>query len=991
MYGEGEGHARKRMREVIEASTVARDAKLSQIERWLSAPDPSVNYQKALKLRQHNTGRWLLDGERYETWKIETASCIWLYGIPGCGKTLLSSTILEDVFRYCDEHPGYAVAYFYFDFNDIQKQNAERMLRSLVVQLLQKSVDIPSSLDALFSSHDNGKRPPALDSLLKVARDLIEHFPQVYIVLDALDECNQWSELMEMLETIASWEIPNLHLIMTSRAEPDIKSTLTSFVDPQNSICLQSNIVDRDIQLYIRQRLSDDKDLAKWKKDPDIQQEIETALTKGSKGMFRWAACQLDTLGRCLNRSLLRKTLKTLPSTLDKTYERILGSISDEYAEYAICILQWLAFSERPLSVEELAEVIAIDVSRDPEFDRDEVLEDPMDVLRICSSLVSITAAPGLNLSRVLRTPSITLPKREVPVRQIIMLAHYSVKEYLISDRVKRGQAARYSLQAATCHGAMAVACLGYLNQFQEPELLSEQTLEKFKLASYSARFWSEHARKAGDQEAEVARFVCRLLSMDNPAYFSWIQIIEGDFFWFDPSFESIKSIVPTPLYCASLLGLDTVVEQFLTQNSDPNARGGTYGNALQAASCITRILLEAGANVSPDGSCKSALHHAIDGLRCTPSLVSTLLKFGPPMSTVNAQNMTPLHFMALHRKFEVIKILLKYGADPNALFENHETSLYLFLNNPHESVSIQDPSRMREVSQLGKAGNHVWVKVLIEYGANVGRTDDSGLNALHYAAQSGNHKTIVAILRTEEAKKVGLVTSKDGSGRNVLHHLLDKKKKARIKTIRFLLSRGADSSAVDDSGCTPLASYLQSRSYINPELCSLLLKFNGNATFSNSKGQNLGHLYIQNRNTTFETLRFLHERGVDLTKKDHEEKTLLHVAATRGSLTDTMLVYLINVVGLGIADQDIHGRDVLQYATERHERIERVEIELSAMFCMEELSVDFCSCSCSGCSGFYRNFYRDSYRDSRLTILRRITELKELATKRNNVTIPVL
>ncbi|KAJ5056268.1 hypothetical protein J3E72DRAFT_388715 [Bipolaris maydis] len=671
MYGEGEGHARKRMREVIEASTVARDAKLSQIERWLSAPDPSVNYQKALKLRQHNTGRWLLDGERYETWKIETASCIWLYGIPGCGKTLLSSTILEDVFRYCDEHPGYAVAYFYFDFNDIQKQNAERMLRSLVVQLLQKSVDIPSSLDALFSSHDNGKRPPALDSLLKVARDLIEHFPQVYIVLDALDECNQWSELMEMLETIASWEIPNLHLIMTSRAEPDIKSTLTSFVDPQNSICLQSNIVDRDIQLYIRQRLSDDKDLAKWKKDPDIQQEIETALTKGSKGMFRWAACQLDTLGRCLNRSLLRKTLKTLPSTLDKTYERILGSISDEYAEYAICILQWLAFSERPLSVEELAEVIAIDVSRDPEFDRDEVLEDPMDVLRICSSLVSITAAPGLNLSRVLRTPSITLPKREVPVRQIIMLAHYSVKEYLISDRVKRGQAARYSLQAATCHGAMAVACLGYLNQFQEPELLSEQTLEKFKLASYSARFWSEHARKAGDQEAEVARFVCRLLSMDNPAYFSWIQIIEGDFFWFDPSFESIKSIVPTPLYCASLLGLDTVVEQFLTQNSDPNARGGTYGNALQAASVrghdnIVKLLLSAGADVNAqDGQFTNALQAA--SVRGYENIVKLLLSAGADVNAKSGRFDNALQAASVGGHENIVKVLLSAGADVNA------------------------------------------------------------------------------------------------------------------------------------------------------------------------------------------------------------------------------------------------------------------------------------------------------------------------------------
>ena len=118
------------------------DARLSKIHQRLLAPDTSLNHQKALKQRQHDTGRWLLHEKRYEDWKMENSSCIWLYGIPGCGKTILSSTILEDIFMCCDNHSGYAVAYFYFDFNDVQKQNAERMLRSLVVQLLQKSVSM---------------------------------------------------------------------------------------------------------------------------------------------------------------------------------------------------------------------------------------------------------------------------------------------------------------------------------------------------------------------------------------------------------------------------------------------------------------------------------------------------------------------------------------------------------------------------------------------------------------------------------------------------------------------------------------------------------------------------------------------------------------------------------------------------------------------------------------------------------------------------------
>lgn len=110
-----------------------------------------------------------------------------------------------------------------------------------------------------------------------------------------------------------------------------------------------------------------------------------------SSARFRWAVCQLDTLGKCHNRAMLRKALAALPPTLDTTYDRILCSIAEDDVNYAIRILMWLAFSARPLAVDEIAEVIAIDVARDPAFDQEEVLEDPMEALEICSSLVTIT------------------------------------------------------------------------------------------------------------------------------------------------------------------------------------------------------------------------------------------------------------------------------------------------------------------------------------------------------------------------------------------------------------------------------------------------------------------------------------------------------------------------------------------------------------------------------------------------------------------------
>ena len=103
---------------------------------------------------------------------------------------------------------------------------------------------------------------------------------------------------------------------------------------------------------------------------------------------FRWAVCQLDTIGKCRNRLKLRESLACLPPTLDQTYDQILCTINREDSEYAIRILRWLAFSSRPLLVEEIAEVVAIDVDRNPAFNSEEILEDPSDVLSICSVLL---------------------------------------------------------------------------------------------------------------------------------------------------------------------------------------------------------------------------------------------------------------------------------------------------------------------------------------------------------------------------------------------------------------------------------------------------------------------------------------------------------------------------------------------------------------------------------------------------------------------------
>jgi len=296
--------------------------------------------------------------------------------------------------------------------------------------------------------------------------------------------------------------------------------------------------------------------------------------------------CQLDALVKCRNRVMLRKSLAILPPTLDKTYDRILSAISEEDSEYAIRILRWLAFSRRPLLVEEVSEIVAIDVERDPVFDCEEVLEDPLEALNICSSLVTIAMAEQNGWAK--------------PARPVIVLAHYSVEEYLISERSRQGRAARYCMHDADCNEAIARGCLGYLLRLQRLDSLTKERLRELKLAQYSAEFWIS---QIAEQQAEVlSQLVVNLFSTRNIAYLNWIRIHDPDRPWEGHQFGKVLGDVPAPLYYAACSGLTRVVKLLLKSKVDVNAQGGYYGNALYAASAkgheqMAMLLLDSGAH----------------------------------------------------------------------------------------------------------------------------------------------------------------------------------------------------------------------------------------------------------------------------------------------------------------------------------------------------------------------------------------------------------
>jgi Ankyrin repeats (3 copies) len=322
---------------------------------------------------------------------------------------------------------------------------------------------------------------------------------------------------------------------------------------------------------------------------------------------WQWAACQLDTLGKCLNRSMLQKSLQNLPRTLDETYDRILCAIDDDYYGYALSILQWLAFSARPLQMEEVAEIVAITINGTPIFDKDQVLADPSDVLRICSSLVTSVTRASNDESEEFSDENATHLNENIttPVnQQYLTLAHYSVKEYLVSERIQKSPAAKFSIQERASNRFIAESCLAYILQFQEQDCLNENTLSTYKLARYAAQFWTKHAQAAKQDDKLLYQLVRELFTTTDSAYLNWLRIWDPDSPWEGLQLARTLDEFPTPLYYASLAGLAEMVRLLVNDACvDVNVQGGWYKNALQAASCgghekVVEQLLEAGADV---------------------------------------------------------------------------------------------------------------------------------------------------------------------------------------------------------------------------------------------------------------------------------------------------------------------------------------------------------------------------------------------------------
>lgn len=252
-----------------------------RIHDWLSPADPTANHHEASSQRHQGTGQWFINHSAFQSFKSRELACLWLYGIPGCGKTVLSSSIIEDL-QQPPSQPISCLVYFYSDFNDSTKQTLDSALRSLISQLSKQSEDAFRELSQ--SCEANGKEQPSTQLLRELLCSMLSVAPHTRVILDALDESTTRSHLLQWISNLLDCRAQHTQIVVTGRPEYEIEQAMRKLLPQRAIIALDQQEVNADIGAYIHARIRFDPEMNRWRDTPQVQDEIEKEITTKANG-----------------------------------------------------------------------------------------------------------------------------------------------------------------------------------------------------------------------------------------------------------------------------------------------------------------------------------------------------------------------------------------------------------------------------------------------------------------------------------------------------------------------------------------------------------------------------------------------------------------------------------------------------------------------------------------------------------------------------------
>ena len=859
----------------------------------LFVTDPTDDMQMIANKKDkllESTDSWMLNDTTYLKWlNNDRSRVLWLHGSPGKGKTMLAIALIEELSKRIQQignSPRQALVYFFCDNQDDRRRTASLILRGIIYQILCQHPDLAVYLhneykkqgEQLFSSRNS------LQTLWRILHTIIKNsgLQDVYIVIDALDECDvdSMETLIVLLEPYIDFQEDDLgqcdqkdmgcsiKWLLTSRSEVRIKQPLTGSL----AISLEENAshVNEVVLKFIDVKV---KQLTRVKHyDEMLRKLVEEKLREKAEGTFLWVALACRELSKPSVLSVnIEEVLLQLPSGIPPLYTRIMDQVltsSDERSTlYIKRILQSMVVAVRPLTLPELAVVAGLP----KQYHRNvHVLGEYVEQ---CGSMVTVRQrqAHFVHLSA------------KTYLRQAQFI-HLSARTHLLEN----GRGTIVSKDLRVEHRNVAINCFKYVyhesRNWLEPQeyLLSRADkssniikTEKSEVTwlEYPMLFWTDHARDASDDIVDHFDLDGEFFKLESKERRLWFGT-----YWskIHPEHETRPEAF-TSMHLAAYAGLSWLLSKLLDSYSlsDIHARD-SQGNmpllwAAKNGHCLAvQLLLDRGADVAAENvEGVTALYWAANNGHAT--IIEQLLKSGANCRPKDKVGWTPLHRAAFNGHTEVTRILLDSKSDVEAADSTKWTALMRaattgnmeitrLLLSKSANVKVRDMEGCTPLHHAAANGHTQIVKLHLEHGSDLEAKDNESWNVLHHAAWHGHEKTMRYVL-----KKGAELNSKTDNGWTALHQATWQGHSA---VVGRLLREGADPNEVDGQGETAMH---QAAWRGHAAIMKLLLEADADPDPKDSNGQTPLHQAASNGSTA--VVQLLLDKGADPRAEDHDSR----------------------------------------------------------------------------------------------------------------------
>ncbi|KAH7254972.1 hypothetical protein B0J15DRAFT_526313 [Fusarium solani] len=359
--------------------------KITQCRNTLFVSEPKIDRATLISSkgqRAPGTCEWIRENSHYQIWLAGESRLLWISGGPGRGKTVLSLFLNEEIEKLCGGSHGRLLFYF-CRFQDERHNNPINVLRSLIYQILEFSIEGPEVQHALEYFETPEKAQFALSSfecLWTVLEKLFAQpgLPTIFYIIDGVDECHSSHQLVTKLydyckSQARSKECAGPRLAMIGRDIEELDAFPGIKVDPDN----EEN-VNEDVKRLISSSL---EPLARIQGFDDIRSRVEKSLLGRAEGIFLWVSFGIDELSRKKTCVEILDTIRALPKGLHPIFARMLHQIESDQREASSLILKGVALAERPLTLDELTAVIGVEPG-DPDMSIERITADRVAICR---------------------------------------------------------------------------------------------------------------------------------------------------------------------------------------------------------------------------------------------------------------------------------------------------------------------------------------------------------------------------------------------------------------------------------------------------------------------------------------------------------------------------------------------------------------------------------------------------------------------------------